>query len=717
MKSSGVIVNSKLGALAASLCAAAFAPMAVWASAYEQGTTPEIVLMAGSADGTTNTLAEAIAAYNAANETSYDVSSFNGGALKDYAIVKEGDGTLVMDTAIQSFTGPIVIKDGVVQCMAQYALGADVADHHTYVRDGATLWFTRVPSGQNLNSNRTLHIVGTGHNELGALSSKFARPTWSQNNIQGGKLYLDGDATIANPWWGHITKSLYLQGHTLTIFSAGNPSNKGDRSWLLARLEDDGKIVMNNTFWYNNSANLVSATSGNELEIGNEGGFKLWDTYFSGDGKDAWLLNFTGATGIFWGDDNNSSVRANNTQNWFGNPVQLNNTTLKVITQGNVPYAWVRLYGPVSGTGGINLEYLSGHCPFQFSIANPNNSFTGTVRVDKGRLYVHEPGSLPATASVVVDETGPLDHGFTSATHKPLDYHGVSFVTPGEHNLGPLTFKATAYQNQYYPGRIQGGSGTFSRIDKQSPNVMEYYSGIGSPFLNVEGGTFKLPRGPAPGLWEGTNNTQNAGGYGSNGLWTFSSRATSTNLVARGPNLLNNTSVAHYGAPSGNNRINTYDGYIWNRETTSVTWTFATSIGQYACVYVDGRQVVYYSYISDSNHTSPAHQFNQVTLEPGPHSFQVRACCGSVRGDNVTWPKNFGFVFDRQGREVPEDLTDYSAYTNNVELVLEPGDGSLFTRAIDEADLPHFDEMRFAAGTTLDLNGNAYVAGTISGFP
>jgi inosine-uridine nucleoside N-ribohydrolase len=50
MKSSSVIVNSKLGTLAASLCAAAFAPMAVWASAYEQGMTPEIVLMAGIFD-------------------------------------------------------------------------------------------------------------------------------------------------------------------------------------------------------------------------------------------------------------------------------------------------------------------------------------------------------------------------------------------------------------------------------------------------------------------------------------------------------------------------------------------------------------------------------------------------------------------------------------------------------------------------------------------
>ena len=695
--------------LMALACAATIAPLAASAAEYVAGTTPEIVLMSGSSDGTTNTLSEAITAYNAANETAYDISSFNGGDLKDYAIVKEGDGTLVMDTAIANFTGPVVIKDGVVQCMVQYALGADVAEHHTYVRDGATLWFTRLPAKQILNSNRTLHIVGTGHNDQGALASKFQRPTYSQEDIQGGKIYLDGDATIANPWWGLLTKSLYLQNHTLTIISPGNPANKGDRCWLLKRLEDNGKIVMNNTFWYNTGANLISTTTGNKLEIGNEGGFKLWGTYFSGTGKDAWLIDFTGATGIFWGDDTSTNVRGGDTRNRFGNPVHLNNTTLKVITQGNVPCAWVKLHGPVSGNGGINLEYLSGHCPFQFSLANPNNSFTGTVRVDKGRLYVHEPGSLPSTASVVVDETGPLDHGLTSATHKPLDYHGVEFVTPGEQNLGPLTFKATAFSNQYYPGRIQGGSGTFSEITKSTTNTMEYYSGVGSPFLNVEGGTIKLPRGPAPGIWEGTNVTVISGGQTGDWGRIFTSRATATNLVARGPNVANNTYNAHYGAVQW--KVCTYNGYIWNRSSEPATWTIASSVFPYAAVYIDGKRIVEkngYAYGSDDPEHRYAQTITNITVSPGPHTFEYRANIGDPVSSNG-WAKNFGFVIDKQGRG-STNPADY-------ELALDPGDGSLFTRSINEADLPHFGDMHFAAGTTLDVNGNAYVAPVVSGWP
>ena len=708
-------------AFLAAACAATVAPIAAGAAEYEQGTTQEIVLMTGSADGTTNTLAEAIAAYNAAKGTDYSIDSFNGGDLAAYALVKEGDGTLVMDTEIANFTGPVVIKDGVVKCMCQYALGADTFDSHVYVRDGATLWCNRV-SGK-LNEKRTVHVVGEGHNGQGALASKKSRPSFSQNNVNGAYLHLDGDAKIANPLWAYVTSNLFLHAHTLTVFNAGTTGNTGDPCWLVTSVQDAGKIVLDNTLLYISASNggttLKDATPGNEITVGNESGFRFWGGNLSASaGRDTWFLNFTGKTAWLWGDDPSLGVRFTGGKNRLSNPIALDNTTLKLTSQGNVPGNWIKLTGPISGSGVVDLLYQDSQPAARLSLVNPANSFTGDVRVDKGLIYVYAPGSLPSGVSVTIDETGPLDHGFR-AENRALPYHGLEFVAPGEHNLGSLTFKSTEYQGQFYPGRIQGGSGTFSEITKSTANTMEYFSGIGSPLLNVEGGTVKLPRGPAPGLWEGTNKTQNAGGQGSNGNWTFVSRATSTNLVARGPNLLNDTAMAHFGAVSDNQLINVYDGYIWNRETTNVTWTFATSIAQYACVYVDGTEVVHYSYIKDSSHESPAHQFDQVTLTPGPHTFQVRACLSSIRYGGG-WPTNFGFVYDKLGRYVdkggPSD-GNFAAISNNFEFVIDPGDGSLLTRSIDEADLPHFDEMRFADGTTLDVNGNAYVARTVSGYP
>ena len=59
------------------LACAAIAPTVSFAAEYTDGMN-SIILMSGSYDGQTNTLAEAIAAYNTANDTSYDISSFNG---------------------------------------------------------------------------------------------------------------------------------------------------------------------------------------------------------------------------------------------------------------------------------------------------------------------------------------------------------------------------------------------------------------------------------------------------------------------------------------------------------------------------------------------------------------------------------------------------------------------------------------------------------------
>ena len=96
MKSSIMSVNLKMSAFAA-VCAALLAPGFAGAAEYTEGMDAITLTVA---DGETNTLAEAIAAYNTAHETNYDVSSFNGGDLAAYALIKEGDGTLKMDTAI-----------------------------------------------------------------------------------------------------------------------------------------------------------------------------------------------------------------------------------------------------------------------------------------------------------------------------------------------------------------------------------------------------------------------------------------------------------------------------------------------------------------------------------------------------------------------------------------------------------------------------------------
>ncbi len=695
------------------------APGAARAAEYVPGNVSEIVLMAGSADGTTNTLSEAITAYNAANNTAYDVSSFNGGALAAYAIVKEGDGTLVMDTAITGFTGPVVINDGVLKCDCTGALGADTTSSHVYVRDGATFYVKRIADSENIkNNNRNLHIAGDGHNGQGALNVDKARKSnsWNATGIYGKVLYLDDDATAVHPSWAALANPVYLNNHTLVVKSADSFSASQsvycNATVQASTVNGPGKLVIDDSIYYLSGTTLNDTTPGNEIEVRNNGAFRFWKGNYTGYN---WIIRFTGATAWFFGDNHDGYMRFNldghangfynAARNRIGSPMILNGTTLKMRTQSGIPDNWVFLTGPISGNGNINLECESWTFPpARLSLLNPENSFTGTATVDKGLLYVYEPGTLPPTVPLVVSRSHALNYKLQKTNVVP-EYFGVEFLSPNPQTLNSLTFTGVKDGSTYHSGRIQGGCGTFSRIDKQSPNTMEYYSGIGSPLLNVEGGTVKLPRGPAPGLWEGTNKAEIVKGD-SNWTAILGSRMVATNLIARGPLIANFPLFPHFTAKIS--APTTYSGYLWNRYGQDVTVTLVSSTIGYTRLFIDDALV-----IQQNTYSGAANAYDQVftnmTLTTGPHKFEYRVHSGGTLMSNG-WDRALGFAIDPLARGPSSD-------TNNFMAIIDPGDGSLFTRSIDEADLPHFDEMRFAPGTTLDVNGNAYIASTISGLP
>ena len=703
--------------------ALAVASGAAIAAEYVEGTTPEIFLMSGSADGTTNTLAEAIAAYNAANNTTYDISSFNGGDLAAYALIKEGDGTLVMDTAISGFTGPIVVKDGVVACMGRYMLGADNTSSHIYVRDGATMWFNRILGADGrtdtvINENRNYHVKGTGHNDQGALNTIALRPNGSYNyaKLYGTTLSLDGNATIIHPAWSKMFSTANLNGFTLTVKSPTSylsGSNWCNASVQIATLNGPGKMVLDDTIYYLQSTTFNDTTEGNEIVVGTNSGFRFWRSTYTGRN---WTIRFTGENCWLWGDNTDGMMRFNqeatatviyNSQkNRITNPMVLDGGTLKMRTQSGLPDNWIFIEGPISGNGNINLAYETMTFPAgRMSLLNPANSFTGTATVDKGLIYVYEPGTLPSTVNLVVSRSHALNAKLQKADAVP-EYFGFDFVSAQPQTLSTLTFTSVADSGTYHSGRIQGGVGTFSKIDKLSPNTMEYYSGIGSPLLNVEGGTVKLPRGPAPGLWEGTNMSEIVNESHPGNTWhaVFNSRRVATNLVARGALLANFALFPHYAARF--NTAVTYSGYIWNRTDQDQTVTLVSSLIGQSRLYVDDEPVIEQDTWATTNYDQI---FTNLTLTTGPHKFEYRMNTSGPCTSN-SWDRMLGFAIDPLARGPSSD-------TNHFYTVVDPGDGSIFSRSIDEADLPHFGEMRFAADTTLDLNGNAYVAGTISGLP
>ena len=476
--------------------------------------------------------------------------------------------------------------------------------------------------------------------------------------------------------------------------------------------------MLDDSIYYFSGTTFNDTTEGNEIVVGENSGFRFWKSNYTGRN---WTIRFTGENCWLWGDNNDGYLRFNidGSKNGFynaprnriTNPMALEGATLKMRTQSGIPDNWVFLTGPISGNGNINLECET-WSPFpagRLSLLNPENSFTGTATVDKGLLYVYEPGTLPSTVPLVVSRSHALNYKLQKTTVVP-EYFGAEFLSPEPQSLSTLTFTSVTNKENlvYQSGRIQGGCGTFSKIDKLSPNTMEYYSSIGSPLLNVEGGTVKLPRGPAPGLWEGTNKNDIAHESNPGSSWNavFSSRRVGTNLVARGTLLANAAMFPHFTARFW--AYTTYSGYIWNRTGQDQTVTLVSSMQTYVNLYIDDKSV-----LQQNTNSGAANAYDQVftnlTLTSGPHKFEYRIYTGGHCISN-NWDRMLGFAVDPLARGP-------SADTNNFMAVIDPGDGSLFTRSIDVADLPHFDEMRFAPGTTLDLNGNAYVAGTISGLP
>ena len=627
----------------------------------------------------TKTLAEALADYNTANGTDYAVADLNGGSLKAYDLIKTGAGTLAMDQKIDSYTGDISIEGGIISCTNRYALGAESGV--TYVRTNATLYCAPPAKSLGINANRTVHIVGTGADGKGALRSIDAFFNYGEPNIFCANLILDGDAAVTAGRWHFIANAVTLNGHTLTN---RYPGGDGDRARFLPTVNDAGKIVMDGTSWRTAGLTLADATPGNEVVFKNGGGFRFWYSEIKGAGRDTWLFTFAAGSTTLHGDDNNNVTHENN-NNVLWNPIHLDGTVSQT-SQGNTWRSRIKMRGVLSGGGQYNVDHVNE--PDELHLFNPANTFSGKVYVNRGIVYVYEPGTLPAAATLDINSTRTLVPGSKDAQPYPPPYHGAAFMSPGRQTLGSLLLRGSQ------PARVQGGIGAFATVTKSDANTAEYYTGLGAKVLDVAAGTVKLPRGPAPGLWEGTNMYANATAVQS----AFATSVVHTNLVMRGPHSANALYGVNY-TTAGDKKLITYTGYVWNRTGADATWTFASSVNGPVKVLIDGEEVI--------ATTAGALQKAQKTLSPGPHTFEYRAYNNSPRATG--WAAKCGFMYDAQGRN--------ESTTNNYAWCVDPGDGSLFTRSLDAADLPLFEEMKFAQGATLDVNGNAYTAAAVSGWP
>ena len=145
--------------------------------------------------------------------------------------------------------------------------------------------------------------------------------------------------------------------------------------------------------------------------------------------------------------------------------------------------------------------------------------------------------------------------------------------------------------------------------------------------------------------------------------------------------LLGNAASANGGATLNgawwpDNSVYVYTGYLWNRETTNVTWTFMENMDDTFLLSLDGNVILNKGFTSILPYRVIGNAGTQctVTLSPGPHALEIRAGQGGG-GVGGYWTKSNGtrpaWGIDRLARG--------TANVEYCEFITDPGDGSIFT--------------------------------------
>lgn len=656
------------------------------------GTYGENQIVLTVADGAAETLEEALAVYNAAEGTDYAFDDLNGGRLKDWTLVKRGAGTLRLVSTNENFVGAVHLEAGVADVVARYGLGTGAASAPPiYVHDGATLLCTHpqdsaAAAGTDFrNGDRIVHVAGAGVDGTGALKGTGGLIAYGTRPIFGSRIVLDGDALVRQGAWYTPATILTLNGFTLTL--------KGDRageSVHFSRVEGDGHLVLDGC---QSRQQTVTFTGAGTVTFADAAGFRFWSSAGAQwPASGPWPFLFTGATTYLYGD---MGVLREKGANTLTGPMRIDGT-LTQSSQGNTDYSAVFLQGPVSGSGTVSVakRYTENNI---LHLLNPANTFTGGAHVESGILCVYGDGTLPPSGTLDIE--GSYDLTRQGNPGQMCDFYGVQLLGVEACTLPPLRLRGTKDV-----ARVQGGRGTWRSIVKEDANTVGYYSEAGAPLLEVREGTFKLPRGAAPGLWEGVTLHANAAAAEA----AVAGDACATNYVTRGPTSANQV-PCDLPVASDARRLVTYTGYIWNRTGAAKTVTFAQSIGGRARLEVNGEAVID---ATGANTRTAA----QAVLQPGANAFAFRAhnCAPyytAAEEKAGTWSRYAGLVWDAEGRAPSAPLV-----TNNFARLVDPGDGSLFTRSASPTEnLPVFDAIRLGAAATLDINGTAYTAQDLSG--
>lgn len=340
------------------------------------------------------------------------------------------------------------------------------------------------------------------------------------------------------------------------------------------------------------------------------------------------------------------------------------------------PYVQILGGGGYNATAVANFDSASGFVN-GVTITSPGCDFTATPTVQlvgggfTNRNMVASSvviGDIPATGGLTKKGSGTLTLCATNTYGGPtvLENGTLQIACDGAVPVGSTltmrggTLNAGSYavnagDLQLSSGFLVGTALACSNVTKTSAGALVVSSTIqASGKISIEEGAI-IVQGGSPGLYKGILTNQ----------FNLGDANPKTNV-----SLLLDMANTTVGWPTNSTAV--YTGFVWNRASTNVTWTFVENFDDYAYLVIDGQTV-----LNDSGWNTPTK--GTVTLAPGAHSFEARfGQGGGGAGPNVVsnvWESaTMAFVCDYQGRDILNP-----AYFN---VMVDPGDGSLFTTDI-----------------------------------
>ena len=261
------------------------------------------------------------------------------------------------------------------------------------------------------------------------------------------------------------------------------------------------------------------------------------------------------------------------------------------------------------------------------------NTYSGATTISNGFLRLGVAQGVPTNSALRI-AGGTFDLGGLSYTNGMVTVTGGGTIVNGALTSG---------------GLIQTGGGTLT-----------LGASLGSPApVRIDAGVLQMQPMQA-GLYEAAL----AGSFNT----TDPNPCTNRTLTTRAANT---SSMPPWASAT----TFVYTGYLWNRATTNVTWTFAENVDDNTRLIIDGTTLI----ADGIAWATPT--IGTMTLSPGAHFFEARfgngvGGAGVVDGTVSTalswWKTNaFGFGVDYLGRN-DTNIANYVA-------LADPGDGSLLT--------------------------------------